>query len=61
MDGYARVDTATPAGFELQVLMPRNLVVGNYELNPEGLFEKGLPGQLQSTLKWYVVWTGVEG
>ncbi len=63
IDGFASVSAATAANFVVTVVMPRNLAVGSYTLNPDAEVQPSLLAQLQasSALGWYVSWMGVEG
>jgi hypothetical protein len=60
-EGFVSVEVPTRSSFVLRVAMPRNLLAGRYEINPEELLRPELPRTLQRRLGWHVVWTGVEG
>jgi hypothetical protein len=57
--GLTGLTDATPDGFSLQVLLPKNL---GATLNPPSLFDdkQGLD-ILRTQLGWHVVWMGIEG
>jgi hypothetical protein len=63
IDGPASVSAAKPASFTVTVLLPRNLNVGAFTLNPDSAIGPKLLHQLKlgSGLGWYVSWMGVEG
>jgi hypothetical protein len=68
VDGFAQVCNPTPTGFEMRVLMPRDLQVGASVLNQAIIFSLlhlvGQPSELVrllGELKWQVVWMGIEG
>jgi hypothetical protein len=56
-DGLPRIANPTPTGFECHVLMPQNLTVGAYSVNPPSLNVVDAVMALQ----WQVVWMGIEG
>ncbi|HKP29503.1 MAG TPA: hypothetical protein VJU15_08865 [Gemmatimonadales bacterium] len=60
LDGFGSVEGATPAGFTFRVLMPRNLSLPPYTMNPAAAFTLPLLQTLQDTLRWSVTWTGIE-
>jgi hypothetical protein len=60
VDGFPTVAQPSPAGFTLQLAMPRDLVVGARALNPGSAFTPSLLATLRSTLQWSVSWIGVE-
>lgn len=63
IDGPASVRDASPTHFTVTVLLPRNIAVGAYTLNPDSAVGPSLLQQLKlsSGLGWYVSWMGVEG
>lgn len=58
-DGHPEVHAASAAGFTLRMVMPRDLSVGEQELNPSWAFTDGLTDVLRGA-GWRVVWLGVE-
>lgn len=61
LDGFLAIDSPTPTGFTLRVLMPRNLGGAPQTVNPTSAFKASLLKTLQNTLAWHVAWLGVEG
>ncbi|MHB1224674.1 MAG: hypothetical protein ACYC2G_11640 [Gemmatimonadaceae bacterium] len=60
VDGFATVADASATGFVLQLLLPRDLVVGTRTLNPSSAITAALPPLLMATMRWSVSWLGVE-
>jgi hypothetical protein len=60
LDGFGSVMDPSPTGFTFRVLMPRNLQLTPYIMNPTGAFTVSLPATLRDTLRWSVTWTGIE-
>ena len=60
LDGFGSVESATPSGFTFRVLMPRNLSLPPYMMNPTAAFTFQLLQTLEDTLRWSVTWTGIE-
>ena len=60
LDGFGSVESPTPSGFTFRVLMPRDLSLPPYTMNPAGAFTSQLLQTLQDTLRWSVTWTGIE-
>lgn len=67
VEGYAEIANSSAAGFELRVFLP----IGGWtsgltgasamELNPDKVvFGTGFSQKLEETLKWHVVWAGIE-
>ncbi len=61
IDGLATIVDPSPTGFTLRVALPRNLAMSPYVLNPSAAFSATLPETLRATLRWQVMWMGVEG
>jgi hypothetical protein len=62
IDGPASLSDATPTGFAVTVVLPRDLGVGGYVLNPHASVQSALllPEIRGGALNWYVSWMGVE-
>jgi hypothetical protein len=60
LDGFGSVVDPSPTGFRFRVLMPRNLQLAPYIMNPAAAFTVALPATLRDTLRWAVTWTGIE-
>jgi hypothetical protein len=60
LDGFGSVESASPTGFIYRLLMPRNLSIPPYMMNPAAAFNTQLLQTLQDTLRWSVMWTGIE-
>ncbi|MGE0441813.1 MAG: hypothetical protein AB7L66_03525 [Gemmatimonadales bacterium] len=60
LDGFGSIESPTPTGFRFRVLMPRNLSLPPYTMNPAAAFNTALPQLLSDTLRWSVTWTGFE-
>ena len=60
IDGYATVLTPTASSFLIRVLLPPNINITPYTLNPKGLLNSQLPNLLRTQLKWQVAWIGIE-
>jgi hypothetical protein len=61
IDGIASVAGASPTAFVLQVTLPRNLISGTSELNPDAAFTADLLQELTTGARWSVWWVGIEG
>jgi hypothetical protein len=64
VEGYAEVADATATGFELRVILPEGTVGGEVGLPlnpPEEVLQPEFMDELEKTLRWSVVWLGVEG
>jgi hypothetical protein len=59
-DGPCQVTAPSPTSFTLQVIMPRNLTLPPYTLNPGAAFTSALLDTLRSPLNWSVAWIGIE-
>jgi hypothetical protein len=51
---------AEPNRFTFRVLMPRNLQLPPFTMNPTAAFTASMPATLRDTLRWSVAWTGIE-
>jgi len=60
LDGFGSIDSPTSTGFAFRVMMPRNLSLPPYTMNPTAAFNTALPQVLRDTLRWSVTWTGIE-
>jgi hypothetical protein len=60
LDGFSSVVSPSSTGFTFRVVMPRNLSMPPFTMNPAAAFNSTLLQTLQSTLRWSVVWTGIE-
>lgn len=60
LDGFGSVMLAERNHFTFRVLMPRNLQLPPFTLNPAAAFTPALPVTLRDTLRWSVTWTGIE-
>lgn len=61
IDGPASVHSPSATGFVLRVLLPRNIILPPFVLNPVQVLDATLPGRLRDGLHWRVSWLGVEG
>lgn len=72
VDGFVNVVNASPSGFTLRVLLPRDRVFGRVGngagvgasvvwLNPKSVFTQDGLELLKNELNWHAVWMGVEG
>jgi hypothetical protein len=61
LDGFPQIVDATPAGFVLQLEMPRDLPLGSGTMNPASAFVASTLDTLSKALRWHVAWIGVEG
>jgi hypothetical protein len=61
VDGFSRISNAGPRSFVLQMLLPRDLSLGAFQLNPPAVFVSATLTRLRKELEWHVVWMGVEG
>jgi hypothetical protein len=60
LDGFGSVVAAEPNRFTFRVLMPRNLQLPPFTMNPTAAFTASMPATLRDTLRWSVAWTGIE-
>lgn len=60
LDGFGTVAAAGATGFTFRVLMPRDLNLPPFVMNPSNAFDSTLPAILRDTLRWSVTWTGIE-
>lgn len=60
IDGAASVEAASTTGFVLRVLLPGELDIPPYRLNPKSALNPSLTAKLRASLDWHVSWTGVE-
>lgn len=59
-DGFGSVAAASATGFTFRVMMPRDLLLPPFIMNPSPAFNSALPAILRDTLRWSVSWTGIE-
>ena len=60
LDGFGSIESPTPSGFTFRVVMPRNLSLPPYTMNPAAAFNSQLLQTLENGLRWTVSWTGIE-
>ena len=60
LDGFGTIESPSSTGFAFRVMMPRNLSLPPYTMNPTAAFNTALPQVLRDTLRWSVTWTGIE-
>lgn len=61
IDGAAAVHAPTARAFVLRVMLPRNVVLAPFVLNPPQILTPALPDLLRDRMEWRVSWLGVEG
>ncbi|HVE34937.1 MAG TPA: hypothetical protein VNC18_15350 [Gemmatimonadaceae bacterium] len=59
--GYPVVSNPTPSEFTFGVLLPQGTIAGADLNRKTAVYTNAFLNQLMNTLKWHVVWSGVEG
>jgi hypothetical protein len=61
IEGFVRIETPSPAGFVVRMLLPGGLAGLRHRVNTRGELTPALLDALTTRLGWHVVWMGVEG